>query len=135
MTAVKCADAERGAMSEFRADRLKALRKRERLTQEELGERAGVNGSYISLLERRVKTNPSLTVIINLARALNTSPAYLMGQTDDPSPALFREVSVETNGEAPISERLLRHIRLLQEELGRLADEIAELQREQRERK
>lgn len=124
---------------QIRGDRLRERRKVLRLSQEALGELAGVDASYISLLERGVKKNPSLSVVTRLAEALNTSIAYLTGKTDDPSPGALREVALHYSdrlydADAPITERLARRIRELQEELGKLADELAELERREKDK-
>src|SRR5690606_22723627 len=120
-------------MATFRGDRLRERRKKMRLSQDALGELAGVDGSYISLLERGVKTNPSLAVVARLAEALETSPSYLSGETDDPSPAVYREVALHhtdrlLDPDTKLPQRLIDHIRRLQDELGRLADALAELE-------
>ena len=47
--------------------RLKTLRKRVALTQEELAERAGINPKYISGIERG-RENPTLDTLLRLAR-------------------------------------------------------------------
>lgn len=66
--------------------RVKELRERLNLSQGLLGERAGVDPSYISLLENGKRDNPGVESLQRLARALGTSVAYLIGETDDPSP-------------------------------------------------
>jgi transcriptional regulator with XRE-family HTH domain len=51
-------------------ERLLQTRKRAGLTQEELGEKVGVGGSYISRLERGIYQPPSREVTVKLADAL-----------------------------------------------------------------
>jgi transcriptional regulator with XRE-family HTH domain len=64
-----------------------AERIRERLsvvemTQADLGRRAGIPQSTLnSILQRDTRSTPHL---IKLAAALRTTPAYLLGETDDP---------------------------------------------------
>lgn len=53
------------------------LRKRVGLSQEELGFRAEVHRTYISQLERGLKS-PTLVVILKLSRALNNKASQLM---------------------------------------------------------
>jgi transcriptional regulator with XRE-family HTH domain len=53
------------------------LRKRIGLSQEELGFRAEVHRTYISQLERGLKS-PTLTVILKLSRALRASASELI---------------------------------------------------------
>jgi transcriptional regulator with XRE-family HTH domain len=59
-------------------DRLKATG----LTQADLVRRSGVKQSTLSsILQRGARSTPHL---LNLATALQTTPAYLLGETDDP---------------------------------------------------
>lgn len=53
------------------------LRKGLGLSQEELGFRSGYHRTYISQLERGIKS-PSLKTIFNLAKALNITPSELI---------------------------------------------------------
>lgn len=57
--------------------RLRELRKRSGLTQQNLGERADVNYKFIGGVERG-EENPSLLVIEKLAKALGVEPAELL---------------------------------------------------------
>ena len=59
-------------MSTFGA-RLFEARKRAKLTQEELGQKVDVGGSYISRLERGIYPPPSREVVLGLADALGMS--------------------------------------------------------------
>jgi transcriptional regulator with XRE-family HTH domain len=52
--------------------RLKELRSRRNLTQEQLAERAGVNSKYINSIERG-KENPTLDTFIKLAETLDVT--------------------------------------------------------------
>jgi len=56
--------------------RLKTLRKRAALTQEDLAERAGINPKYISGIERG-RENPTLDTLLRLARELRVQPVEL----------------------------------------------------------
>lgn len=57
--------------------RIRALRKDLALSQEELGEVAGLHRTYIGHLERG-EVNPSLINILRVARALKTDPSNLV---------------------------------------------------------
>ena len=57
---------------------LSQLRAERRLTQEQLGRKIGVSGAYISLLESGGKTNPSLGLLVKLARALKVQLGDLL---------------------------------------------------------
>lgn len=67
-------------------DRIKALRISLDLSQEELGEKIGVKKQAIYKYETGIVVNLKRSTIANLADALHTSPAYLMGWVNDPSP-------------------------------------------------
>ncbi len=54
--------------------RIKEIRRRQRLSQETLGERAGISAQYISNIERG-RENPTLDLLIRLADALKVSLA------------------------------------------------------------
>ena len=54
-------------------EQLRSARKTAHLTQEELAFRAGLDRTYISLLERGLKS-PTLTTFFQLCRALNQQP-------------------------------------------------------------
>ena len=51
------------------------------ISQESLANLAGLHRTYISMLERGIR-NPSLTVILQLAEALNTVPSALMADLE-----------------------------------------------------
>ena len=55
------------------AESLRETRRRAKISQEELAERAGLHRTYISQLERGLKS-PSLDVIVALARGLRITP-------------------------------------------------------------
>ena len=57
------------------------LRKRNGLSQEELGFRAEVHRTYISQLERGLKS-PTLSVILKLSRALKASASNLVATVE-----------------------------------------------------
>lgn len=57
------------------------LRRRLGLSQEELGFRAEVHRTYISQLERGLKS-PTLIVILKVSRALKVSAAKLVGAVE-----------------------------------------------------
>ena len=59
---------------------LRAARQVRGLSQEELAELGELDRTYPSLLERGLRT-PTLTVLIELARALRMEPAQLVSDT------------------------------------------------------
>jgi transcriptional regulator with XRE-family HTH domain len=56
---------------------LRGMRRAQNLTQEGLAERAGMDVTYLSDLERG-KWNPSLAMIVDLARGLGVHPSDLL---------------------------------------------------------
>lgn len=55
---------------------IRALRKARKLTQQELGEKAGINYKFLGEIERGTQ-NPSLLVLSRIAKALNVKTAEL----------------------------------------------------------
>lgn len=60
---------------------VRARREAVGISQEDLADEAGVHRTYISILERG-RGNPSLTVIANLAEALETSISLLFKEVE-----------------------------------------------------
>jgi transcriptional regulator with XRE-family HTH domain len=60
-------------------DRLKDARIRRALTQEELAEKAGVNAATVARLERN-RTEPHMSTLRKLAKALDVDPTELIGE-------------------------------------------------------
>lgn len=67
----------------FDFDRLYTLSKQYGVSKSHLCALAGKNASYIADL-RRLHREPMPQVVSAWAAALHTTPAYLMGETDDP---------------------------------------------------
>ncbi len=66
--------------------RVKRLREKAGWSQGVLGEKSGVDPSYISLLENGKRSNPGVDAVQRLASALGTTVAYLVGEINDPRP-------------------------------------------------
>ena len=60
-------------------EQLRQLRKAAGLTQEELAFRVGLDRTYISLLERGIKS-PTLNTFFRLCKVLNQQPAAVIAQ-------------------------------------------------------
>jgi len=58
------------------------LRQRLGLSQEGLADRAGIHRTYVSQLERGIKS-PTLAVLTKIARALDTKLSQLMQAVED----------------------------------------------------
>ena len=56
------------------------LRKKRKLTQEDVAFASGYSTKYISQLERRVNT-PTLTAVLQISVALHTDPLVMIGET------------------------------------------------------
>jgi transcriptional regulator with XRE-family HTH domain len=59
--------------------RVRALRMKKRISQEELAARSGVHRTYMGRIERG-ETNITLTNICKIARGLGVSPAHLLDE-------------------------------------------------------
>jgi transcriptional regulator with XRE-family HTH domain len=73
---------------------VKTRRSQLKLSQEDLADKASIDRTYASQIERAI-ANPSLTVLCNLANALNISLAQLLGES-----ALAKEALVVTTKRA-----------------------------------
>lgn len=67
-------------------ERIRELRERAGLTQEQLGERIGQSGgAHVNMMERGKRQNVETWVVALLAEELDTSMDYLLGLTRDPT--------------------------------------------------
>lgn len=65
------------------AARLRQVRKARHRTMDSLSLETGYSTSYISRVERGDKKNPTVKFIFDVAENLGTTPAYLLGISDD----------------------------------------------------
>lgn len=77
-------------------NRLKALRERQQLTQEEVGKYIGVTKATINRYETG-EINIKRTAAIKLAKVLKTTPQYIMGWLDDAVPTKDKILSPDRN--------------------------------------
>lgn len=77
--------------------RIKELRLRMGLTQEELGKKIGVGKAAIHKYEAGYVENLKRTTLSNLAQVLETTPTYLMGW-DDNNENIFKSVKIPVLG-------------------------------------
>lgn len=70
-------------MTDDTGKRIKARRKELDMTQEELGQKAGVTKATINKYETGIVQNLKRSTIEDMAKALNVSPSYIMGWTDN----------------------------------------------------
>jgi transcriptional regulator with XRE-family HTH domain len=59
---------------------LKVKRLSNELTQKQLAQKTGLSQSYINELENGRKSNPSMSVVVKLARALGVPVSELLGE-------------------------------------------------------
>lgn len=69
------------ALRAILAVNLRRLRARQKLSQEELAERADINRNYVGMIERE-QYSASIDIIEKLAIALEVEPACLLQETD-----------------------------------------------------
>ena len=74
-------------------DKIHALRLQQDLTLEEVGNIVGVGKSTVRKWETGQISNMRRDKIAKLAKALHTTPAYLMEWTDNPDPQFFNTCS------------------------------------------
>jgi transcriptional regulator with XRE-family HTH domain len=67
------------SVAETIRDRIKSLRKKDKLTLDQLAERAGLSKSYLWELENKDLPRPSGEKLAGLARVLNVTVDYLLG--------------------------------------------------------
>src|SRR5258705_12203306 len=98
------------------------LRFRRGLTVQQLAELSGLSKGFISQVENG-RTSPSLATLRDLARALDTSVAYLVIE-DDQAPYVVREGErprIHSNGESTrlevLSVQPMRNLELLMADL------------------
>lgn len=77
-------------------ERIKALRLRENMTQEELAEKVNLHPSYVGILERGER-NPSLKSLVKIAAVFNINPDYFLDtgkriRLPNPVPAHYFEI-------------------------------------------
>jgi len=65
------------------SERLLLCRRYMNLTQLELSERSGVSRSYIAQVERATITNVGIEPLTALAKALNVTVSYLIGESEE----------------------------------------------------
>ncbi|HEV2890455.1 MAG TPA: helix-turn-helix transcriptional regulator [Frankiaceae bacterium] len=64
--------------------RLREFRRRQKLTQSDIAERAGVSLMYVSQIERGLR-NPTLAVVVRLAHAVDVTACDLISGVDPPT--------------------------------------------------
>ena len=123
------------------ADRLLLARRDMRWDQGELASKSGVSRGYISEIERGVKRNIGVEIVVSLADALGVSVSYLLGLSDDAlgegSERVLREQSgdyvvfeVESGEERRVMQQLIDEYSALSPRSQRLAIEYLRMMRQ-----
>lgn len=101
--------------------RIYDLRKELGLTLDEVGQSVGVGKSTVRKWEQGIIANMRRDKIKNLAMVLQTTPAYLMGWTDDPYLHDDKKAA-PTNGDglSPLDAQLIDLIRFLTDDQKKL---------------
>lgn len=73
--------------------RIKAVRQRNGLTQDQLAEQVGLSSKYISGIERGVE-NPTMDILIRVVKVLGIEPynLFLFGETEDSEKVLRKGI-------------------------------------------
>jgi transcriptional regulator with XRE-family HTH domain len=92
-------------MSEGMAQRIKELRREKGLTLEQVADIVGVGKSTVRKWETGMIANMKRDKISSLAKALGTTPAYLMGwQEDEEDKKISPDEEILTEGERDVLE-------------------------------
>lgn len=86
----------------MRNDRLKALREKKGITQDDLAELAGLSLRHLQRCEGGT-SDPTADKIAQIARVLDTSADYLLGLIDDPLPYAQYHADLNTQEKQVIS--------------------------------
>lgn len=78
-------------------ERIRTLRKQKRMSQAELGNQIGITPNTVAKWERGELT-PRGTSIARVAKALETTSAYILGETSDPSSQGYMLTGTEETG-------------------------------------
>lgn len=90
-------------------DRIAATRKNKGLTQGELATQTGVSAQTVLRWEKGSRS-PDAEALPKLARALNVSIAYLMGETDEPGSQAQKKPASEDFNPTGLQEKLLEFL-------------------------
>ncbi len=73
--------------------RIKTVRQRRALTQDQLAEQVGLSPKYISGIERGVE-NPTMEILLRVAKALGVEPydLFLFGESEESEEALRKGI-------------------------------------------
>jgi len=108
------------------------LRQKKSKSIEEAAHDLEISFSLLAMYERDERVPPTHR-LMRMAEYYGTTVAFLLGEVDVPDPEALQLVALHysprrDNPGAPLPEHVRRRIREIQDELGRLADEIEDKQ-------
>lgn len=106
--------------------RVRALRQRQAMTRRELSERSGVSTRFLTQLEGG-RGNISLVRFADVAAALATTPAALLGEAAAPPPTTLALLGVRGAGKSTVGAELARRLGVPFVEVDRRIEEVAGL--------
>ena len=81
-------------LKEMIGSRIREIRNKKGITQDQLAERVGISSKYLSSIERG-KENPTLSTILKLARSLDVMPAEFFTHLEIEDPAKRKSMIIE----------------------------------------
>ena len=87
-------------------EKIKMLRLRKGMSQEELGKKVGVQKAAINKYEKGIVVNLKMSTIAKLADALDVTPVYLMGIDEEQLPANAIPLDLQSQHRIPILGRI-----------------------------
>ena len=81
-------------LKEMIGSRIREIRNKKGITQDQLAERVGISSKYLSSIERG-KENPTLSTILKLAQSLDVMPAEFFTHLEIEDPAKRKSMIIE----------------------------------------
>lgn len=97
-------------------EKIKMLRVKKGMSQEELGKKVGVQKAAINKYEKGIVVNLKMSTIAKLADALDVTPVYLMGIGEEQLPADAIPLDLQSQHRIPILGRIAAGLPLYAEQ-------------------
>lgn len=107
--------------------KIKYLREKHNLTLEQVGDAVGVGKSTVRKWENGIIANMRRDKIAGLAKALHTTPAYLMGWEESPSGSDEKTADPKVGGGESLEDIIPGYDSLSNENKDRVRDYVAVL--------